>query len=148
MKNNEAMNVDDLLDKPLWIMDLLPKQVPDNKAGQYFKVEKYFLKRIDTLVRKYCNIILKLNCYCDIQLSHNGDDWMTNPDPETMDNWLGACLTETPTENTLFIYICHDSALMVVERDCTHMTIYNPSEELLEMLRLLAASEGLFVWKP
>ena len=40
MKNNEAMNVDDLMDKPLWIMDLLPKQVPDNRAGQYFKVEK------------------------------------------------------------------------------------------------------------
>ena len=142
------MSIDELMAKPYWIIDLLPKQVPANSAGQYFKVEQFFLKKIETLVRKYCNIILKMNCFCDISLSHNGDEWVTNPDPETMESRIGACLNKKPTEQTLYIRISSDSTLMVLERDCTYMTIYNPTEELLGMLRMLASSEGLFVWKP
>ena len=142
------MSIDELMAKPYWIIDLLPKQVPANSAGQYFKVERFFLKNIETLVRKYCNIILKMNCFCDISLSYNGDEWVTNPDPETMESWIGACLNDKPIEQTLFIRISSDSTLIMLERDCTNMTIFNPTEELLGMLRMLASSEGLFVWKP
>lgn len=35
-------NIDDLLQKPYWIIDILPKQVPADSSGQYFAVEKYF----------------------------------------------------------------------------------------------------------
>ena len=38
--------------------------------------------------------------------------------------------------------------LIQYSRDDTHMTVYNPTEKLLELLQILAQSEGLFVWKP
>ena len=38
--------------------------------------------------------------------------------------------------------------LIQYSRDDTHMTVYNPTENLLELVRILAQSEGLFVWKP
>ena len=39
-------------------------------------------------------------------------------------------------------------ALIVSEPDETNLTVYNPDEALLELLRALASREGLFVWKP
>ena len=33
--------IDSLLDKPYWLIDILPKQVPAGSAGQYFKVEGF-----------------------------------------------------------------------------------------------------------
>ena len=29
----------ELLEKPYWVVDILPKQVPKDSAGQYFKLE-------------------------------------------------------------------------------------------------------------
>ena len=34
------MNLDEIMEKPYWIIDILPKQVPGNSPGQYFKIEK------------------------------------------------------------------------------------------------------------
>lgn len=34
-----------------------------------------------------------------------------------------------------------------IKSDCDHyMTLYNPDEELLELVRQCAGAEGLFVW--
>ena len=37
--------VEELLNTPYWIVDILPEQVPADCNGQYFKVEKYYLGR-------------------------------------------------------------------------------------------------------
>ena len=39
--------VDRLLETPCYMIDFLPQQVPKNCAGQYFKVENYFLNHYD-----------------------------------------------------------------------------------------------------
>jgi len=36
--------VEELLQCPYWIVDILPSQVPEDSPGQYFAVEKYFLQ--------------------------------------------------------------------------------------------------------
>ena len=41
-----------------------------------------------------------------------------------------------------------EGAMLVHASDDTYMTVYNPSPDLLDMLRALAGAEGLFVWKP
>ena len=75
-----------LLEGPYWIVDILPEQVSAEAAGQYFAVERYFLRpeRIVPLRRKYAEILLRLNCYCDMAVSFDScASWETNPDPET-----------------------------------------------------------------
>ena len=37
--------VEELLQTPYWIVDILPAQVPADSAGQYFAVEKYLRQK-------------------------------------------------------------------------------------------------------
>lgn len=48
MNQNSFDNIDDLLRKPYWIIDILPKQVPSNSEGQYFAIEQDKLFAKDT----------------------------------------------------------------------------------------------------
>ena len=70
--------IEELLQCPYWIIDILPSQVPEDSPGQYFAVEKYFLRgeRIEEIKQKHINLILKLNCYRDISIS---DETVINP---------------------------------------------------------------------
>ena len=38
--------------------------------------------------------------------------------------------------------------MILSEPDDTHLTVFNPDTQLLELIRQIASSEGLFVWKP
>ena len=37
------MDIDKLLNSEYWIIDILPKRVPEDSPGQYFAVENHFL---------------------------------------------------------------------------------------------------------
>ena len=37
--------IETLLRKPYWVIDILPGQVPEDSAGQYFAIEKYYLRQ-------------------------------------------------------------------------------------------------------
>ena len=135
MNQNSFDNIDDLLRKPYWIIDILPKQVPSNSEGQYFAIEQYFLngERAEIIKRKQLNVILKANCYKDIVVDGLGK----NPIPEE----LAKVMMEHETR-----ILIHD-ALLVTEPADTYLTIYNPDEQLLDLITKVASSEGLFTWK-
>ena len=38
--------------------------------------------------------------------------------------------------------------MLVSEPDETYMTLFNPDNETLELVKMISAGEGLFVWKP
>lgn len=141
-------NVFELLEKPYWVVDILPKQVPKDSAGQYFKVEQYFLKRRSTLCEKFVRVLLKLNCYLDMEVSEDGESWTLNPAPEALEKEIGACMDDGPANTMLYVFVQSEMTLMVIDRDCTYMTLYNPSETLLELVRELVVPEGLYLWKP
>lgn len=139
--------IEELLEKPYWIVDFLPKQVPKDSAGQYAAVEQYYLQepQIMELRRKYLSIILKLNCYYDLAVSTDcGEHWIENPDPQKMEGWL---LVDVGVR-TLHVMIATQQTMMVLDFCDTYMTVYNPEEDLLQMLRMLAGSKGLFIWEP
>ena len=126
--------IEELLQTPYWIIDVLPAQVPKDSPGQYFAIEKYLRKEQMTVIRqKHANVILNLNCYRDIEL-----DGGKNPEPER--------IAEAVREQTA--YIMTGGAMILSEPDDTHMTLFNPDEELVGLIRNLASAEGLFVWKP
>ena len=55
----QMMTIDELLQKPYWIIDILPEQVPADSPGQYFAVEKYFLgkEQLDRIKQKHIDSI-------------------------------------------------------------------------------------------
>ena len=127
------MNPDEIMDKPYWIIDILPGRVPENSPGQYFRIEKYWMENQMAEIRqKKFSLILKLNCY--MQISIDGD---INPSPETIRNRI--------KETGVSVRI--GDAMIVSEKDDTYMTLFNPDKPLLAMIRKIASGEGLFVWK-
>ena len=140
------MTIEEYLNKPYWVIDILPKQVPADSKGQYFRIEKYFLEhpQIDNIYRKFTNILLKLNCYEDIDVSHDGEEWLTNPAPHELEAALLKCMAD---KQLFYIILKSADVLITVSGDDTYMTVYNPTEEVLELIGSLAGSEGLFLWR-
>ena len=130
--NNKA---DELLQKPYWVIDILPEKVPKESKGQFFEIERFFLdsSRLTSIKQKHVNVLLKLNCY--YQLSIDGE---VNPSPER--------IVEDVMERS--VQIRADEAMILSEPDELHMTVYNPDEKLMKLITAISSGEGLFVWKP
>ena len=131
------MTIEELLQTPCWVVDFLPRQVPANSAGQYFAVEKYYLEkeRMAAIKQKHIDLVLKLNCYCDIYLD---DEAEKNPAPERIARKIAQ----------RHLCIRTGDALIMSEPDEPCLSVFNPDETLLGLLRLLAAGEGLYIWQP
>ena len=127
------MTIEELLEKPYWIIDILPKQVPKDSLGQYFAIEDFFLKeQLTEIKKKHIDVILKLNCYVDISI-----DGEKNPAPER--------IRDIMIER--YVYIMLGDSMILSEPDDTHMTVFNPDKELMNLIREISSSEGLFVWE-
>ena len=136
--------IDDFFDKEYWVVDFLPKQVPENGGGRFFSVEQYYLEpsRYAVLREQFSDIILKLYCYYDLRLFIGDDtEGLFNPDPERLANLVKG------NRGNLCILVGTSEALVTLSRDDMCMTVYAPAENLLELIRALAGAVGLFVWK-
>lgn len=126
--------IEELLQTPYWIIDVLPMQVPEGSPGQYFEIEKFLRKeRMPVIRQKHAGLLLKLNCFRDIEL-----DGEKNPEPVR--------IVRAAAEREA--YFITGGSLILSEPDDTHMTLFNPDDELLELVKKIASAEGLFVWKP
>lgn len=130
---------------PYWIIDILPEQVPADSPGRYFTVEKYFLAHLDEWSRKFARILIKLNCYRDLQISTDEEPWTEDFAPEDLETFFQESVD---THSPLSIRILPPDALLTFSGDDHYLTLYAPDEDLLRLLRPLAASEGLFLWTP
>ena len=129
--------IEQLLQSPYYIIDILPMQVPENSLGQYFAVEEYYLKdnQFEEIKRKHINLVLKLNCYRDISIDKEA---VINPSPKHIAREM----------RKRYLYIMLGESMILSEPDDTHMTVFNPDPQLLELIKAIAAGEGLYVWKP
>ena len=137
--------MEELLQKPCWVIDFLPEQVPADAAGQFFAVEKLYLQknRQGDLRARFAEIILKVNCYYDIQVcTPEVEDWVRNPAPARLYSRIRA------NTEPLCILLPQENALFTLDRQDTCMAVYNPSESLLRLLERLATAAGLFLWQP
>ena len=136
--------IEAFFEKEYWVVDFLPKQVPENGGGRFFSVEQYYLEpsRYAVLREQFSDIILKLYCYYDLRLFIGDDtEGLFNPEPERL-----ADLVKN-NQCSLCILVGTSEALITLSRDDTCMTIYAPAKDLLELIRALAGVVGLFVWK-
>ncbi|MBO7467252.1 MAG: hypothetical protein J6T94_06190 [Bacteroidaceae bacterium] len=160
--------IDNYLSKPYWIIDILPCRVPEGSGEQYFQIEKYLLspRLYASICRRFAGMLLKLNCYEDIAICSLGSEWFLNPEPELL-------VKRVNERKPLFVWLQSTNGMISIDGDSHYMTLYLSSEdcsqhtsrypllesaalaihpadydERLQLLRALAVSEGLFVWKP
>jgi hypothetical protein len=148
MEKPDYSVIEELFERDCWVIDILPKQVPAGGGGQYFAVERHMLEHpeVDGLFRKFTDILLKLNCYYDFAAVSDGDEEPTeNPSPEAID----AMMTRLASTGRGFVNILipSEKALIAVNGGDLYMTVCNPTAELLEMIKQLSFSGGLFVRK-
>ena len=137
--------IEAFFDKDYWVVDFLPKQVPEQGGGRFFSVEQYYLElsHYAVLREQFSEILLKLYCYYDLRLFVDDDTkGIDNPEPKLLASHI------KDNQGNLCLLIGTSEALITLSRDDTHMTVYAPSENLLELIRMLAGAVGLFVWKP
>ena len=123
--------IEPYFERPYWVVDILPVQVPAYSPGQYFAVEEYFLRepRLSALRRKYLELLLKLNCYFDVEVCRADQDvFVRNPAPWQMEAW-----TAETVASFLFLFSSQDSLITLYGGD-TCMTVYHPSGPLLAIL--------------
>jgi hypothetical protein len=140
-------NIEEMLEKPYWIVDIIPERVPKDSPGRYFAIEQYFLEesRILELRRKQLGMLLRLNCYCGFTVSFDaGLHWVMNPAPEEMERRL----LQKERVGDIHIMVDGGKSMIALNLDDTYMTVYDPTERILELLQSLASAEGLFTWKP
>ena len=138
------VDIEDLLTKPYCIVDILPKQVPADAGGQYFTIEKLFLSppRLDVILHKFLNVLLKLNCYDDILVFQvNNESWVKNPAPENLERMV---LDRKP----LFVVLKQSQTMLSITGEDHNMTVYGSNAETLALISVIASSEGLYLWKP
>ena len=135
--------IEDYLERPYWLIDILPKQVPANDGERYFAIEKFYLSepQVELLCRKFANLLLKLYCYYDIAICGYEEQWIENPAPEVLFDWV---MSRQP----IHVLLKSADAMIVAHGDDTYMTLYSPDEATLQLVDTLASAEGLFVWKP
>lgn len=144
----ESMNsrVEELLEKPFYVIDFLPEQVKPDARGQFFDVECYLLnsdKHI-FLKDKFVNIILKLMCYYRVSIQY--DDWIDRPSPQRVVEAINTIMNNH--SGWLNILLLEENVLVVFEWDSLNLTVYNPSRKVQTLMQKIACSEGLFWWKP
>ena len=129
--------IEPYFERPYWVVDILPVQVPAYSPGQYFAVEEYFLQepRLSELRRKYLELLLKLNCYFDMEIAEK-----KNPQPEALE--------ELVMSGTVYALFEGEHTLCVQNYDDTNMTVYDPTDCFRGILEKLAGAEGLFFWQP
>lgn len=103
----QTNRIDELLEKPCYVIDFLPEQVKPDAGGQFFDVEYYLLgsDKHFFLKDKFVNIILKLMCYYHVSLQWEG--WIDRLSLQTveeavstiMDNHSGWLNVFLPEEN-------------------------------------------------
>ena len=131
------------LELPYWIIDVFPKQVTEEHSKQYFKVEKYYLSNphIDELCKRYVKMLIKLSCYTDMAVILPTGEKVDDSSPETIERLIFA-------RKPFFVLLRSADAMIYINGEDTYLTLYNAKAELLELVRALTASEGLFVWQP
>ena len=134
MNQDAEKQIERLLEKPFWVIDFLPEQVSAERSKQYFAVENFCCngQYINQLYQRFAYLIIKLNCYFDI----NG-----NPSPKEIAKSINNCVSN---EYINFLFP-DDDTLITLNSGDLYMTVYNPNEHFLEMVRSLATAEGLFV---
>ena len=129
--------VDKLLESTYWVVDFLPVQVPAGSTGRYGEVERYVVSSGRAARAKF-GLLLRLMCYVDLRVRVGDADAWHRPAPADLSRLVGGS----------YLTILCGQALIVSDPEDTYLTLFNPSERLLDVLRKLATAEGLFVWQP
>ena len=130
------MDIEELLEKPYWLIDIVPERIEAEKGKEYALLQEYCRSSMDLIRSRFISFLLKLNCYRDLKISW---DYGESFEPLNV-------LPEIRVPGEIYVLI-DGSSLLTYDTEDTSMTLFAPDGKLLETAGKLALSEGLFLWK-
>ena len=139
--------IDELLEKPCYLIDMFPSTVPKAADQRYFDVEEYFQNHREALDEKFCRILLKLYCYHDFWISA-GNENMKNPSVNQLVELIRHCFAGSwKNRDDINIILPGCDAMVILNGDDLYMILCNPDPPLQKLVSQLAAAEGLFFYQ-
>ena len=130
------MDIEKTLEKPYWLIDIVPERISEEKGEEYALLQEYCEQHAEEIRSRFVFFLLKLNCFHDLKISHDYG--------ETFSSLDAFPTLAVPSE----IYILIDDRnLLTYDTQDTYMTLYDPDEKLLKTVEKLVRSEGLFLWE-
>lgn len=130
-----------LLAEPCFVIDPLPERVSAERGDQYSVIEP--LLHNEELFHHFAQLLLKLNGYYDYAV-YRQETWHKCPQPEDYTAWIKESFR---TQERLVFLFEQPDAMITLDGDDTHMTVFHTDPILLKRVRELACTEGLFVWE-
>ena len=128
--------IDSLLETQCWIIDILPMRVPKDKAREYNELEKEYL-HTEELNWKFFTVLMKLRCYYNFKAVLSDGEEIDDLSAEKLKEHVGH----------RYLQILFEDALLVSDPDDMYMSLFNPSDRVLEIVKAIVATEGLCVWE-
>lgn len=143
MAKRKNGNPETMPEPPCYLIDLLPKRAPEERAAQYSALERYFRREKETkeLARRLVRLLLKLHCYEELFL-RVGIGWKRCPPPGPLAKGLRACLAGEG--DAMEFDIGRGKARLILDSGDLYLCLYTADRDCAELVSQLAWSEGLF----
>ena len=148
MKKADVISkIDELIEGPVYLIDIFPSTVPRKADNRYFEIEEFFQHNREEIDRKFTSILLKLYCYYDFWISawRSEHEVFENPDLGQLTSLIKRCFSgEWKSREYINIILPECNSMIILNGDDLYMRVYNPSDFLKSRILELAQSEGLF----
>lgn len=143
MAKHKNGNPEIIPETPCYLIDLLPKRTPKERAAQYSALEQYFRREKETkeLARRLVRLLLKLHCYEELFL-RVGIGWKRCPPPRQLEKGLRACLAGEGA--AMEFDVGRGKAQLVLDSGDLFLSLYTADAGCAELVSRLAWPEGLF----
>lgn len=143
MAKRKNGNPETMPEPPCYLIDLLPRRAPEERAAQYSALERYFRREKETkeLARRLVRLLLKLHCYEELFL-RVGIGWKRCPPPGQLAKGLRVCLAGEGA--AMEFDIGRGKARLLLESGDLYLCLYTGDRDCAELVSHLAWSEGLF----
>lgn len=134
-----------LLQTPCYSIDFLPQPVPQAAMSQFCAIQYHLLngEKRQEIKNHIINILLRLLCFFPAVVLWDG--WKEQPIPQLIEQAV-----DTVMENhsgSLYLLFLQEESLLVFEWDALSLSLYHPSQQLLDLAQTIARSEGFFLYK-
>lgn len=137
--------VEKLLKEECYVIDFLPKKVPEEYIDRFLEVEEYFLQgnEWEHIKESFIRIMLKLQCYCSFEIYN--EKWYEKLSINELANMLKRVLASS---NGYMNMLSKENKLLIcIEGSTVNLSIYNATEDILAVLSAMATAEGLYIRK-
>ena len=141
--------LEELLQTPCYSIDFLPQPIPPAALSQFRTIQHHLLnsEKRQEIKNRIVNILLKLLCFLTAITLWDG--WKEQFSPLYIFFSIEQAV-DTVMENlsgSLYLLFWQEESLLVFEWDALSLSLYHPSQQLLDLAQTIARSEGFFLYQ-